>query len=1051
MNTGSMLKTSKKFRLTFGIFLAVPLVLIIWAWLSFKYWVEDHIEPHSIPGIYAVEPLELYLNEPQSKPPVTSTEISGVTDTFDPDEMLSPPRAYTPWLYWSLPAGKLDVQQLTEHIDQYDQAGYGGFILGLNKGRSADEESEAISIDTPYTWHLLRTTIRAAAERDLEVDLNIFIGGNPIGGPHIPFERSLKNLTYSELNVTGGRKLVVRLPEPEPGLSDYTNLLLEWNLDEDVGNFVLGSKQLVAVVATPKISGKRSRSPLDLDDIVELEADEVIVLTDFVSNGVLEWQAPEGPWVVVAVYMMPSGEVGHGSGYDPPGFAADLLDADTVRSYMNFVFGERSGLPALYGKGLRGINFGNLEIKLSRLTSTDILEQFRQRRGYDLTPYLPVVFRDGIDNSWLWGPFNLRAQPDFSMTDADERIRYDYGKTISDLFIERTMETSVMWADERGLLITSQRSSVTSDLIRAMGISHIPETEQLYAGGSEYYLKLGSSAANLYGSRMVSNESFDWFSRENTVTPRRMKATANKNFLSGINHIYAYTGKYVPRKTDPGREFVSKDIVTFSMDASPSNVFWPDIPRVNSYIARSQYLLRQGAPSVDVLIYYPFLGFPSYFGLTPEKQDWEPLFEGYMPDTDFPFEPQTFLPFQDALPKSQTDPRIVWLRKLRAVTDTLNHQGLTWAWVNGHALTSGLVEPGRLPKSKGTYQAILLPNINALPVEDLQSIIELGESEVPVFFYGQLPREQRTFRDRAAGDQRIRTLTRSAVDNGTAAFIESPDQLINVLDDEVVSPIGQTQPSSIRRISRSLGEGRQIHFFANETDKSDRISFFLGPDHRPAWWFDADHRFILDLPDTAYGTVDLELGAYDSRFLLIGLPKPTEKTREPCHNPAGAVATAGITDWILTPSPDAEPLELNELIDWQYEEATRYAEGPGLYKAHFTTDTLPENSCTIIDLGLVHGVADVRVNGENAGRAVTPPFTVDITDHINVGRNEVAITLIPAQRNAFIGRALKGEKDLAYLRKRRHQLVATGLLGPVSIDTYTPLSENTGGDPAILH
>ena len=172
--------------------------------------------------------------------------------------------------------------------------------------------------------------------------------------------------------------------------------------------------------------------------------------------------------------------------------------------------------------------------------------------------------------------------------------------------IERFVETSATWAAARGLVSRGQSYGMDLDVLRALGANTIPETEQLWAGGSDLGLKMASSAAALYGRPLVSAESFVWRERDWTTTARKLKAATDKLLLAGVNHI-VYHGTPYPWTGDTAKPFGEEDWSPFSGPQNqghfssivgPGNTaLWPDVPEVNRYIARSQNLLRQGRPA----------------------------------------------------------------------------------------------------------------------------------------------------------------------------------------------------------------------------------------------------------------------------------------------------------------------------------------------------------------------------------------------------------------------------------------------------------------------
>jgi hypothetical protein len=62
-----------------------------------------------------------------------------------------------------------------------------------------------------------------------------------------------------------------------------------------------------------------------------------------------------------------------------------------------------------------------------------------------------------------------------------------------------------------------------------------------------------------------------------------------------------------------------------------------------------------------------------------------------------------------------------------------------------------------------------------------------------------------------------------------------------------------------------------------------------------------------------------------------------------------------------------------------------------------------QNRRTVLDLGLLNDIAQVRVNGKDAGVLWYPPYTADITDWLKAGDNQLEIVVTNTWANQLIG------------------------------------------------
>ena len=91
-----------------------------------------------------------------------------------------------------------------------------------------------------------------------------------------------------------------------------------------------------------------------------------------------------------------------------------------------------------------------------------------------------------------------------------------------------------------------------------------------------------------------------------------------------------------------------------------------------------------------------------------------------------------------------------------------------------------------------------------------------------------------------------------------------------------------------------------------------------------------------------------------------------------------------------------------------------------------------------LDLGDVHELAEVKVNGQSCGIVWCPPWRVDLTNAVKPGENELQIEIVNFWPNRIIGDAsLPPEQRLTRTNIRKltasTPLEPAGLLGPVQL------------------
>ncbi len=102
-----------------------------------------------------------------------------------------------------------------------------------------------------------------------------------------------------------------------------------------------------------------------------------------------------------------------------------------------------------------------------------------------------------------------------------------------------------------------------------------------------------------------------------------------------------------------------------------------------------------------------------------------------------------------------------------------------------------------------------------------------------------------------------------------------------------------------------------------------------------------------------------------------------------------------------------ESVTLDNLISWtdHPDPGVRYFSGTATYQISFDLppDFLKTDRSVLLDLGVVKYLAQVRVNGKDAGVLWKPPFSLDITPLVTTGRNRLEIAVTNLWVNRLVG------------------------------------------------
>ncbi len=262
----------------------------------------------------------------------------------------------------------------------------------------------------------------------------------------------------------------------------------------------------------------------------------------------------------------------------------DHLSADAMDFQLNHVVLpvlERAGKHA--GHTFEALFFDSWELGKPTWT-TDFLEEFQRRRGYDLKPHLP----------------ELATSP---------QIQWDYEQTLRDLVVDDCYGALTRWCHAHRLKSRAQAHGSPSDWVDAYGASDTPEFEMQFKEPTGVPIGAADavSAAHLYDRPLVSCESFTWLNEHWRVTMQELRQRADDIFALGANQLVFHGYSYSPPEAGfPGWTFYA------SCEINHNNPFWPYFRPLADYMARNSVLLRAGRPVVDVCVYGSPLELPGH-------------------------------------------------------------------------------------------------------------------------------------------------------------------------------------------------------------------------------------------------------------------------------------------------------------------------------------------------------------------------------------------------------------------------------------------------------
>lgn len=325
-----------------------------------------------------------------------------------------------------------------------------------------------------------------------------------------------------------------------------------------------------------------------------VQGDSIVNLTDKLSaDGKLSWDIPAGNWTILRVGYTANGRKNYPAPPGSEGLECDKLSRRAVQAHWDgFISPILANLGSLVGKVSAGLN--NIEIDSYEPGSqnwTDGFEQeFRRRRGYDLTPYLPVLTGRVVNSPEL-----------------TERFLWDFRRTIADLFAENYAARMAELVHQAGLNFSIEHyGNGPFDDLEYGSYADMPMgTFWHRPAGWCRMNKVASSVAHVYGRTIVPSEALTsgggW--RED---PFALKQLGDAAYCDGANRFVIHRFTHQPwTNRAPGMT-----LGPWGIHFERSNTWWEQSRAWLRYLARCQYLLQEGRFVADV-VYYNGEGAPN--------------------------------------------------------------------------------------------------------------------------------------------------------------------------------------------------------------------------------------------------------------------------------------------------------------------------------------------------------------------------------------------------------------------------------------------------------
>lgn len=837
----------------------------------------------------------------------------------------------------------------------------------------------------PYVWwHWMGSNIsKEGITKDLEAMKESGIGG-----------ATMFHLTSA---VTVGAKPTMNCPTPEityrspkwwemvkHAASEANRLGLELGMHNCVGYSTTGGpwitpergmQQLVRKME--KVQGGKQVTidlplpgqPVDIG-VFAVPAEGVIPLDKIIdltsksdAKGHLVWDAPEGAW---NVYRLGYAFSGHQCSPVPDDMLNKAFEVDKMSVEQNIYHWKqvieplKQNLGPLVGKSLGHILVDSYEAG-DQNWNVHFRKEFKRLKGYDPLPWLMTMNQLVTDG---------RKEEARIVADADQtaRFEWDYLDVTKTLILEG-FRTGAQAIHAAGMSFHWEPYSGRFDMIAGSALADVPVGEFWTGGqgGIDYNIVAAGRAA---GRRVIAAESFTGMPPISrwSETPAFLKACGDGTYASGANRLFLHHWVHQPfddkYKPGIGMGWWGTHFNRHQTWFEPGKAFF-------TYFGRVQTLLQRGEGVADFLA----------LEHSPAGSDSIPI-----------------------APLLNGDLRV----------------------------KDGMIV---LPSGR-RYSFLQLPPKEVMLPEVARALKKLVAAGGAI-----------------AGPKPLRSPSLSGYPNADAEVRKLGEELWSnpkVLTKAVnPAPPVTTPGADIRTTARKDGE-TDIFFLANTSNEArDFTGSFRVDGKLPEFWqpLDGTSRAAAVWKTTA-GRTDLpmHLDAHESIFVVFRKPAPSDHAVEIAtadktvytarvgEDGKVAVRSAGTCRGeivfasgkrapfaleALAPIPLAGPWQVGfapvvgapakatfpELRSWSEnaDPNIKYFSGTATYSKELRLDPPRPGQRYILDLGTVHEMAAIKVNGRAMGVVWYPPFRIDVTSALKAGENKLEIQVTNTWANRLIG------------------------------------------------
>ncbi|TVP76767.1 MAG: hypothetical protein EA353_11585 [Puniceicoccaceae bacterium] len=951
-----------------------------------------------------------------------SASSDGLEDRFK-----VPPPIAKPHTWWHWFAGHVSKEGITKDLEAMAAIGLGGFqVFDV----SLDTPPGPVRYHSPEWYDLMQFAMEESERLGLEFGFHNCAGWSATGGPWITPENSMKQVVWNETKATfteiakeGG----IDLHEPEHRKDFYRDIVVlafptptveeqgaePYRLENWQQKGFHFPHARLTIHPSRLEWGTRTAPP---QAVVALESVRMLK-GDFAGERLrIDAQTLEGAenWTLLRFGYTTTGTMNSPAADEGQGLEIDKMNRAAMDIHWEHLIHRLLEQGAQHPGTFTNILIDSFEKNYQNWTE-GLDTEFEERRGYPLIPWMVALTGRVIES-----------------TDQSERFLWDFRQTIGELINENYFRYFHEKANKHGLYAA----------IEPYGMGNFDEFGAALEGDmpmGEFWTrsdmpqqensttKLAASGANISGKRLVGAEAFtSVFDKTWTNHPRSLKPVADFHMAQGVNRMIFHTYVHQPwgDPITPGM-----NMGRFGFNFNRNNTWFSKSEPFIQYLTRTQFMIQEGRQRVDLLYVY---------------------------GANTPADSHSREQMRPAVPRGFN-------------YNKTGHQVLTRARV---APDGDILFP-----SGARFRVLIMTGAERMRLETATALLKLAEGGANILFDPPIATPGLTGFPQS--DLQLKALVEQLYQHPN---VRRTNELAALLADIDLQPDFDDGNGGDPPFYHGYNDdGAHWYFIANDEPHTQTLhaTFRVGgmtpeiwdPETgtiRPApiWAFTNDGRCRVQLdlyPEQSVFVVFRPGREEDEHSVIASVEfEPAEEDESPALNSAvryeqvgsRTVAWASQTGRLTVTAADGrteslkidgplysrelggpwevrfgrfgpeEPVLFPELKAWNEhpDEAVRFFSGTATYRKTVDWKTHQREQPVYLDLGVVHEIAEVFVNGQSVATLWKPPFSVEVGQYLQSGQNAIEVRVTNLQVNRIIGDEQQSQSAVQWRQQTGHQI-----------------------------